>query len=94
MFSFRLAFYPTLNFNMISLPISLRSKPFQSSYCANVTAGAKKRKGEEDFFCSRPNFLDELARKRLLCRLLLIYYIYSLGLGKKLIVISPCTVSI
>ena len=22
------------------------------------------------FFCSRPNFLDELARKRLLCRLL------------------------
>ena len=41
---------------------SLRSKRFQSSYCAKVAAGAKKR-------CIRPNFLDELARKRLLRRL-------------------------
>ena len=63
---------------------SLRSKRFQSSYCAKVRAGAKKKggrgrgRGEEFpsfpspspvipfFFCSRPNFLDELARKRLL----------------------------
>ena len=35
---------------------SLRGKRFQSSY---------------SFFCSRPNFLDELARKRLLRRLIL-----------------------
>ena len=33
---------------------SLRSKRFQSSYCANVRAEAKKR-----FFCSCPGFLDE-----------------------------------
>ena len=36
------------------IQISLRSKRYQSSY---------------SFFCSRPNFLDELARKRLLRRL-------------------------
>ena len=38
---------------------SLRSRRFQSSYCAKA------------FFCSLPNFLDELARKRLLRRLAL-----------------------
>ena len=67
---------------------SLRSKRFQSSYCAKVRAGAKKKKveggggGEKSFllspppppsflffFCSRPDVLDELARKRLLRRL-------------------------
>ena len=33
---------------------SLRSKRFQSCYCAKVRAEAKKR-----FFCSCPSFLDE-----------------------------------
>ena len=42
---------------------------FQSSYCAKVRAGAKKRSFL--FFCSHPcNFLDELERKRLLRRLM------------------------
>ena len=44
--------------------ISLRSKRCQSSYCAKARAEAKKKKG-----CSLPNFLDELARKRLPRRL-------------------------
>ena len=35
---------------------SLRSKRFQSSYCAKVRAEAKKR---FMFFCSCPSFLDE-----------------------------------
>ena len=62
---------------------SLRSKRFQSSHCAKVRAGAKKRwKGEGEgrkvsffplpvprHFCFRPDILDELARKRLLRRL-------------------------
>ena len=54
---------------------SLRSKRFQSSYyCAKVRAGAKKKGGPSPspvipFFCSRPYFFDELARKRLLRRL-------------------------
>ena len=53
---------------------SLRSKRFQSSYCAKVRAGAKKNPLPlplpcHSFFCPRPNFLDELARKRLLRRL-------------------------
>ena len=51
---------------------SLRSKRFQSSYCAKVRVGAKKNPLPlpcHFFFCSRPNFLDELARKRLLRRL-------------------------
>ena len=42
---------------------SLRNKRFQSSYCAKVRAGAKKKR------CSLPNSLYELARKRLLRRL-------------------------
>ena len=42
---------------------SLRSKRFQLSHCAKVRAGAFL------FFCSRPDALDELARKRLLRRL-------------------------
>ena len=46
---------------------SLRSKRFQSSYCAKVRAEAIKK--GHSFFCSLPNFLDELARKRLLRRL-------------------------
>ena len=64
------------------LSASLRSKRFQSSYCAKVRAGAKQEKGWvpsfpspspviPSFFCSRPNFLDELARKRLLRRLVI-----------------------
>ena len=67
---------------------SLRSKRFQSSYCAKVRAEAKKKGGRERgrgkeevpsfpspspvipfFFCSRPDVLYELARKRLLRRL-------------------------
>ena len=40
---------------------SLRSKRFQSSSCAKVRAEAIKK----SLFCSLPNFLDELARKRL-----------------------------
>ena len=64
------------------LSASLRNKRFQSSYCAKVRAGAKNKKKKVEFlhspppppsfllfFCSRPNFLDELARKRLLRRL-------------------------
>ena len=40
--------------------ISLRSKRFQSSYCAKVRAEAKKGlKGDINFFCSCPSFLDE-----------------------------------
>ena len=55
--------------------VSLRSKRFQSSYCANVRAGAKKKKVERGgggvpsfpspspvipfFFCSCSSFLDE-----------------------------------
>ena len=48
---------------MVYLWPSLRSKRIQSSYCSKV--GANKRLNEE----SRPNFLDELARKRMLCKL-------------------------
>ena len=44
--------------------ISLRSKRFQPSYCAKVRAGAFPF-----FFAHVPTFLDELARKRLLRRL-------------------------
>ena len=44
--------------------LALRNKRFQSSYCAKVRAGAKREKR-----CSLPNFLYELARKRLLRRL-------------------------
>ena len=46
--------------------MSLLSKRFQSSYCAKVRAGAKKR--VIPFFLV-PTFLDELARKRLPRRL-------------------------
>ena len=48
---------------------SLRSKRFQSSHCAKVRAGEKKKGHSFFFFCSRPDVLDELARKRLLRRL-------------------------
>ena len=48
---------------------SLRSKRFQSSHCAKVRAGEKKKSILFFFFCSRPDVLDELARKRLLRRL-------------------------
>ena len=44
--------------------ISLRSKRFQPSYCAKVRAGAFPF-----FFAHVPTFLDKLARKRLLRRL-------------------------
>ena len=37
---------------------------FAPSLCFAYSLRSKR------FFCSRPNFLDELARKRLLCRLL------------------------
>ena len=87
-------------FPCLSCATSLRSKRFQSSYSAKVGAGAKKNgrgsgKGEEEtlarkplhsFFCSRPNFLDELARKRLLRRL--VRDIYTIV--KKLIGIENC----
>ena len=49
---------------------SLRSKRFQSSYCAKVRAEAIPLPRHFFFFCSRPDVLDELARKRLLRRLL------------------------
>ena len=48
---------------------SLRSKRFQSSYSAKVRAFPLPPRSFF-FFCSRPNFLDELAPKRLLCRLI------------------------
>ena len=58
---------------------SLRSKRFQSSYCAKVRAEAIKKRSffplplpRHSFFCSLPNFLDELAWKRLLRRLTII----------------------
>ena len=87
-------------FPCLSCATSLRSKRFQSSYSVKVGAGAKKNgrgrgKGEEEtlagkplhsFFCSRPNFLDELARKRLLRRL--VRDIYTIV--KKLIGIENC----
>ena len=38
---------------------SLRSKRFQSSYCAKVRAEAKKSLVGSFFFCSCPSFLDE-----------------------------------
>ena len=53
-----LATRPGLERSLINL-YSLRSKRFQSSYCVKVS--------------SRPNFLDELARKRLLRRLKFIF---------------------
>ena len=55
----------------IRLYYSLRSKRFQSSYCAKVREGAKKMEGRRviPFLRCHPNFLDELRRKRLLRRL-------------------------
>ena len=56
---------PDLNFGRCVLDAknpSLRSKRFQSSYCAKVRADAKKRFPSPSpviFFCSRSNFLDE-----------------------------------
>ena len=51
---------------------SLRSKRFQSSYCAKVRAEAKKRFLHSPppppsfiFFCSCPSFLDELREEAL-----------------------------
>ena len=64
--------------------VSLRSKRFTSRYCAKVGARAKEMEDERGgrfsflpspsgdiplFLLSRPNFLDQLARKRLLRRL-------------------------
>ena len=91
---------PKIFFPCLSCATSLRSKRFQSSYSAKVGAGAKKNgrgsgKGEEEtlarkplhsFFCSRPNFLDELVRKRKLRRL--VRDIYTIV--KKLIGIENC----
>ena len=58
--------FPDLNFGRCVLDArnpSLRSKRFQSSYCAKVRADAKKRFPSPSpvilFFCSRSNFLDE-----------------------------------
>ena len=51
--------------NVIWKISSLRSKRFQSSYGAKVSAGAKKKV----FFAFVPTFHDELARKPLLLRL-------------------------
>ena len=47
---------------MFYVLLTLHSKRFQSSYCAKVKTGAKT---------PRLNFLDKLARKRLLRRLCL-----------------------
>ena len=59
-----IVFYLFIGFQSFSRCLnSLRSKRFQSSYCAKVRAEAKKRlKGEGEsfmFFCSCPSFLDE-----------------------------------
>ena len=72
-------FLPCLSFSITrsfwqGIIRSLRSKRFQSSYCAKVRAGHFPSPPPPPrpfffFFCSRPNFLDELARKRLLRRL-------------------------
>ena len=50
------------NFFFFFLYFSLRSKRFQSSYCAKVRAGAKKKKGgkgrgmgEEETLARKPN---------------------------------------
>ena len=48
--------------SFVLVPHSLRSKRFQSSYCAKVRAEAKKKVeggGSLIFFCSCPSFLDE-----------------------------------
>ena len=61
---------------------SLRSKRFQSSYCAKVRAGAKKGSFPSPspvihfVFCSCPAFQTNLARKRLLRRLLFMCYAF------------------
>ena len=48
---------------MCRFEYSLRSKRFQSSYCAKVRAEAKKKVPSPspviNFFCSCPSFLDE-----------------------------------
>ena len=59
--------------NFISLEISLHQccKASSSVVCvASVSNRVIVRKLERHFFCSCPNFLDELAQKRLLRRLL------------------------
>ena len=61
--------FVSLNTQLSAYNISLRSKRFQSSNCAKVRAGAKK-KVHSSFFALVPTFLDELARKRVLSRLL------------------------
>ena len=49
---------------------SLRNERFQSRFCAKVGAGALPSPSPFIlFFCSLPNFLDELPRNRLLRRL-------------------------
>ena len=54
----------------VSCTISLRSKRFQSSYCAKVRAEPKKKVIPFFFALAPAHFLDELARKRLLRRLM------------------------
>ena len=51
---------------MSAQSVSLRSKRFQSCYCAKVRAEAKKR---HVFLLFSPSFLDEPREKRLLRRL-------------------------
>lgn len=74
--------YILSKFHAIRIQHSLRSKRLRSSYCAKV--GVRERRGEgkrKNFFlswspsplippfCSRPTFVEEHARKRLLRRL-------------------------
>ena len=65
-----------LKYTQLFFLCSLRSKRFQSSYCAKVRAGAKKVRSPPPpplfilFFALVPAFQTNLARKRLLRRLL------------------------
>ena len=48
---------------------------------SNRTRSRRLEKLYSFFFCSRPNFLDKLARKRLLCRLAVYVRSFFLGVG-------------
>ena len=58
-----------LKYTQLFFLCSLRSKRFQSSYCAKVRAGAKKGSSPSPVihfvFCSCPSFLDEPRKETL-----------------------------